>query len=168
MIGKQISKIHIRNVSRFLASIVLEICWRPSDSLGAFWDLNSKRYGLLFLLLMIRSFACPNWALFFVLSPCRVVVDQRVSVVSVVDQLVSVGRAVASDPLCCDGRFHSQTPLHTIFPRGVLLLSPFPTLSLQVKMVSLLQHLPPPRGRGLGCPCCSAWLDELVLPESPS
>ena len=35
-------------------------------------------------------------------------------------------------------------------------------------MVSFLQLLPLTRGRGLGFPCCSTWLVELVLPESPS
>lgn len=67
------SKIHIRNGSRFLASIVLEVCWFPSNSLGVFWD--SRRCGLLFLLLMISCFACPNWDLFFVLSPCWVFLE---------------------------------------------------------------------------------------------
>ena len=69
------SKIHIRNGSRFLASIVLEICWLPSNSLGALWDWNSRRCGLLFLLLGISCFACPNWDLFFVLSPCWVFLE---------------------------------------------------------------------------------------------
>ena len=148
------SKIHIRNVSRFLASIVLEICWLPSDSLGAFWDWNSRRCGLLFLLLMISCFACPNWILFFVQSPCRVFLELLIRWFwwgGLLLQIYSVATVGAMR------RLHFIRSFVVAFCYCRLSHSFCPSLNGLILTTS-----PSSKGGGLGFPCCSTWLVELV------